>query len=185
MALGFLKEAGPAVGDVHVNTADFLAPDKGKRTPEDIENERKANLRTGPEGAVSKEGFIAKVDTSHGLVFGFGIVCRKGGQPYFDLQKDHIPEDSMIEAAADFMKNSRQAHEMHAGSKQGDVVFAMPITDDIRKFIADSDETGLLIGMAPSAEVLAKFKSGEYAGFSIGGERIDDEDGSAGVRRAA
>ena len=94
----------------------------------------------------------------------------------------------MIEAAADFMKHSREAHDMHRGSQQGDVVFAMPITDDIRKFIAESDETGLLIGMAPSADVLAKFKSSsvqQVCGFSIGGERIDDEDGSAGVRRAA
>jgi len=32
-----------------------------------------------------------------------------------------------------------------------------------------TERTGMLIGMRPNAEVMAKFKSGEYRGFSVGG----------------
>jgi hypothetical protein len=123
----------------------------------------------------SGEGYLAKADAEHGLVVGMAIICEKNGQPYFDAQNDHVPIDAMIEAASDFMRNSRTAGEMHR-RPDGDVVFAMPITDDIRKFIAESGENGLLIGMAPSPTVLAKFRSGEYRGFSIEGQRGQDEE---------
>lgn len=120
---------------------------------------------------------VAKVDEALGLVFGFAIVCKVDGEPYVDVQNDHIPEDAMLKAGADFMLNSRVAKEMHEGDKIGDVVFAFPLTEDIAKALdIATKKTGLLIAMKPSAGVLAKFKSGELAGFSIGGRRIKDED---------
>lgn len=120
---------------------------------------------------------IAKVDESLGLVFGFAIVSKVDGEPYHDVQGDYIPEDAMLKAGADFMANSRVAKEMHAGDKIGEVVFAFPLTEDIAKSLdITTKKTGLLIAMKPSAEVLAKFRSGEFAGFSIGGRRIIDED---------
>lgn len=118
----------------------------------------------------------APIEVSHGLAMGFAIVCKKDGEDYYDVQNDHIPEESMLKASIDFMETSRVAKEMHAGDPQGAVVFAMPITDDIRKYIIENDCTGLFIGMKPSADVLAKFKSGEYTGFSIGGSRLEDEE---------
>jgi hypothetical protein len=182
-----LYKDAPSVGDVHVNGPDWRAgykqpvPDMGDlgpgRSAEDIEAERRAKARTAtaPVGTIALKGDIAKVDVKHGLAFGFGMICSKGGQPYYDTQNDHVPEDSMIEAAVDFMRKSREAHDMHNGVQQGDVVFAMPITPEVRKFIMESDETGLLIGMAPSDEVLGRFADGTYTGFSMGGSRIEDE----------
>ena len=118
-----------------------------------------------------------KVDEGLGLVFGFAIVCKENGEPYFDVQQDHIPEDAMLKAAADFMQNSRVASEMHDGSDIGRVVFAFPLTEDIAKSLGiNSPRTGLLIAMKPAADVLEKFISGEYTGFSIGGARLEDED---------
>lgn len=124
-------------------------------------------------------GEVAKVDEDLGLVFGFAIVCKEDGAPYFDLQGDHIPEDSMMKAAADFMEHSRVAKEMHAGEQIGGITFAFPLTEDVAKAmdLGEVRKTGLMIAMKPgSDEVMEKFRSGEYTGFSIGGARLQDEE---------
>lgn len=118
---------------------------------------------------------VVKVDADLGLVFGFAIVCKKDGKPYFDLQDDHITEKAMLEAATDFMIHSRVSKDMHDNA-DGTVVFAFPLTSDIAKSLGiETEQTGLLIAMKPSREVLAKYKDGSYTGFSIGGSRIKDE----------
>lgn len=124
---------------------------------------------------------ISKVDASQGLVFGYAIVCEENGEPYFDNdssgESHHITPAAMLEAAKDFAKTARPAKEMHTGDDIGHNLFLFPMTQDI----ADSmgiqvQKTGLLIGMAPDEpEVLAKFASGEYTGFSIGGRMIESE----------
>lgn len=120
---------------------------------------------------------VLKVDETLGLVMGYAIVCKVDGEDYFDLHNDHIPEDAMVEAAADFMLNSRVAKEMHVGNGQGSVVFAWPMTTDIAKaFGLDVKKTGLLIAMKPDPAMLKKFQSGELTGFSIGGMRVLDEE---------
>lgn len=132
---------------------------------------------------MSKEEFevrseITKVDASLGVVMGYAIVCNEDGEPYYDLQGDHIPEDSMLKAATDFMANSRTAKEMHQGEAVGSVVFAWPMTSDIAKsFGFEVKKTGLLIGFKPDdQEILEKYRLGELTGFSIGGRRITDEE---------
>ena len=120
---------------------------------------------------------VLKVDESLGLVFGFAIVSKIDGEPYIDTQGDHIPEDSMLKAATDFMASRRVAKEMHEGDQIGDILFAFPLTTDVAKSLSISTRaTGLLIAMKPSAEVLAKFRDGSYTGLSIGGVRITDEE---------
>lgn len=113
---------------------------------------------------------VAKVNKDLGLVFGYAIVSKIGDEAYFDLHGDHIPEDVMLEAAHDFMKGDRTALEMHGGDSVGKIVFAYPMTKDIADSLGiQVEKTGLIIGMEPNEEVLAKFDSGEYTGFSIGG----------------
>lgn len=83
----------------------------------------------------------------------------------------------MLEAAADFMEHSRVHGEMHQSRDSGPVVFAFPLTEEIAKiFDIETPRTGLLVAVRPSPEVLEKFRSGEYTGFSIGGRRLEDED---------
>ena len=120
---------------------------------------------------------VVKIDESLGLVMGYAIVCSEVGEPYFDLQGDHIPEDAMLKAALDFMQNSRLAGEMHSGVDKGAVVFAWPMTAEIAKaFGIVTDTTGLMIAIRPSSDaMLEKFRDGTYTGFSIGGERGEDE----------
>ena len=122
----------------------------------------------------SSEVTVAKVNDELGLVFGYAIVCKKDGEAYYDLHGDHIPEDTMLEAAADFMERSRTALEMHKGEKKGTIVFAFPLTSEVAKSLdIEAPKTGLLIAMRPdSEEILAKFRSGEYTGFSIGGVNL-------------
>jgi len=121
---------------------------------------------------------FVKVDEELGLVFGFAIVCKDGGEDYFDLQGDHIPEPSMLKAATNFMLHSRNAKEMHQGSVKGTVVFAFPLTSEVAKALGIvTPKTGLLIAMRPdNSEMLDKFKSGEYTGFSIGGKYVVNEE---------
>ncbi len=120
---------------------------------------------------------VQKVDVEHGLVMGFAIICKENGEDYFDLQGDHIPEDAMLAASLDFMLHSQVAKEMHEGEQVGTVLFAFPLTTDIAKaFDIETTHTGLMIAMRPDPAMLKRFKDGELTGFSIGGERLDDEE---------
>lgn len=121
---------------------------------------------------------ILKVDDNLGLVMGFAIISKKDGEDYYDLQGDHIPEESMLKAATDFMMGARVVGDMHSSVEGGTVVFAWPMTTEIAKtFGIKTDTTGLMIAIKPKNEdTLQKFRDGTYTGFSIGGRREVDED---------
>ena len=120
---------------------------------------------------------IVKVDDALGIVFGWAMVSKDYAEDYFDVQEDHIPEDAMLKASAEYMASDRIAKEMHFGEGKGTILFAFPLTTDIAKAMGiECRHTGLMIGMKPSTEeLLNKFRTGEYTGFSIGGERLIDE----------
>ena len=126
---------------------------------------------------ISTSDFV-KVNDELGLVMGFAIICKQNGDDYFDLHGDHIPEDSMMKAATDFMLNARAGKIMHAGDVMGDVVFAWPLTEDTaREFDITTKRTGLMIAWKPrDAKTLAMFKDGKLKGFSIGGSYGETEE---------
>lgn len=140
-----------------------------------------------PETNVMKDAGIfriAKVDEGLGLVFGFAIVCKVNGEDYYDLNVDpsgervpeHIPESTMTKAALDLSENGAPGNEMHKGPDSGHYPFLFPLTTDIAKAMGiTTEKTGLLCAYKPTPEVLAKFKSGEYTGFSIEGARVKSE----------
>lgn len=126
---------------------------------------------------------VLKVDDEEGVVFGWGIICKNGDEPYFDTQGDHIPEQTMFKATTEFMFDVRTAGEMHARDDNGDavhkgiIVHSMPLTADIAKaFGIETEKTGWMIGMKPDPDMLEKFRDGTYTGFSIGGFRGEDID---------
>lgn len=122
-------------------------------------------------------GRIAKVSPELGLVFGWAIVTHEDGEPYFDLQHDHITQKAMLESATDFAQNSRVVKEQHTGDQVGTVLHIMPLTDDVAEaFGIECDKRGLMIAVKPEPGVMAKFASGELTGFSIGGVRGEDEE---------
>ena len=118
---------------------------------------------------------VAKVDTSLGLVFGWAIICTEGGEPYIDIQRDHIPDESMLKSTTKYAKGGRQSGDMHR-CEDGRIVHTWPLTGEIAKaFEIECDKTGWMVAMEPDNEdTLEKFRSGERTGFSIGGRRIKD-----------
>lgn len=130
-------------------------------------------------GRLSSYCKVAGVNAELGLVFGWGIICKVGGVDYVDVHKNHVPEEAMVEATTEFMKSARVAGDMHERGTTpelaaGCVVHSFPLTTEIAKAMGiETGKTGWMIAMAPDAAMLAKFKSGEYTGFSIGGEHIE------------
>lgn len=131
----------------------------------------------------SLEVSICKVDEGLGIIFGFAMITKVGGEEHIDTQDDAVDEFGMIEAVADFMLTKRTGCVMHERTAKGevveggDVIFAFPLTQEISKALdIETSRHGLLIGFRPSdPEDLQKAKRGEYTGFSIGGARIEDE----------
>lgn len=118
---------------------------------------------------------ITKVDESLGLVIGWGLICKENGETYVDTQGDWLGEAAMLEGALEFMENSRVAKEQHQGDQRGTVVFAFPMTLDIAESLGfdTGGKSGLLVGVRGDADMIAKFRSGELTGFSIGGRAIE------------
>ena len=120
---------------------------------------------------------ICKVDETLGLVFGYAMVCNEEGNPYFDLQGHHIPEDTMLRTLTKFMSADGIAGDMHRKDEEGNlipegrIVFAFPMTQEIAKSLGiEVKRTGAIIAMKPdNPDILAKYASGERTGFSIGG----------------
>lgn len=133
---------------------------------------------------------IAKVDESLGLVFGWAVVCKVKGEDYYDLNVDvlgkhagervpeHIPEVVMVKAALDITKSGHApGNDMHDGPDKGHYPFLFPMTTDIAKAMGiTTDKTGLMCAYAPTPEILSKYASGEYTGFSIEGSRLSYEE---------
>jgi hypothetical protein len=130
--------------------------------------------------AITASSQIAKVNDELGLVFGYAVVCKEldiskaaGDRvmvEHYDTQGHHIPEEVMLKAATDFALNSRASKDMHKGESVQSAVFNFPMTEDIAKALGITiEKSGWLIALKPTPAILAKYKSGEYTGFSIGG----------------
>lgn len=116
---------------------------------------------------------MLKVSTQERLVFGWGMVCHKNGELYFDTDNQAFPEHVTLKGWKDFMRGDQRTHKaMHAGVEVGQVVFAFPMLTDIAKSLGFENlpQTGILVGVYVSDDTtLQKFAIGEYTGFSIGG----------------
>lgn len=141
-------------------------------------------------GTFTASSEIAKVNDELGLVFGYAVVCKEldltkaaGDRvmvEHYDTQGHHIPEEVMLKAATDFALNSRASKDMHRGDSIQTAVFNFPMTEEIAKALGMTiEKSGWLIALKPTPEVLAKYKSGEYTGFSIGGMAHSLEDAPA------
>lgn len=136
--------------------------------------------------AITEKSFYAKfagVSEELRMAFGWAMVSKVDGEDYYDLQDDHIPERALLEASIEFMQESRTAGDMHipegdSVKKAGSVVFAFPLVSEAAEALGvTTKQTGLIIGVQiDDDEVLKRVKDGTYTGFSIGGQRIRDED---------
>lgn len=119
---------------------------------------------------------MIKVSAGERLVFGWGQVCTKNGELYFDTDNQAFPEDVTLKGWTEFMKGDQRTHKaMHAGVEMGQVVYAFPMLTDIAKSLGFENlpQTGILVGVYVSDDAtLQKFATGEYTGFSIGGGAV-------------
>lgn len=147
---------------------------------------------------IVKVNDVINVDSEHGLVFGYAIVCKTreshDGEftDYYDLNVDtegvhkgkrvpeHITEDGMFKAAVDAAESGMQmaGNVQHAGGDVGAYYFMLPVTEEMAKALDwQVKKTGLVVGYHPGDdEVLTKFKDGTYTGFSIEGARVEYEE---------
>lgn len=173
---GFAPEHLESDGGPNENTIDWLIC--GGSACRDWVNKLSNQHEEEDMSTFNYRSNILKVDDSLGLVLGWAIISKKDGEDYYDLQKDHIPEDAMLKASVDFMQGQRVVGDMHSSEEGGQVVFAWPMTSDIAKaFGLKTTTTGLMVAIKPkNQKTLEKFKDGTYNGFSIGGERLKDEE---------
>lgn len=126
---------------------------------------------------------IWKVQEELGIVFGFGMICKevKDGmvKEYYDMDNQIVPEDVMTKSVSEYMEGGRINNNGHTPNDVGIVVHSFPLTEDIAKSLGiQSNYYGWLVGVKPDADTLAKFKSGDYRGFSIEGSAVlIDEEG--------
>lgn len=113
-----------------------------------------------------------KGDDALGIIYGYAMITKANGEAFVDSQGDHIPDQAMLEASADFMENtSRTLGLEHKADEGGKVIFAFPMTDAIKKaFDITTPVNGLIIGIKPkNQETYEAFKANKLTGFSIGG----------------
>lgn len=134
---------------------------------------------------------VFKAITSPGnapVVYGWGSICKVRDASgnltqYRDTDNEEFPEEITEKAWRDFMLNSRSMDVMHEEETLGRVVYAFPLTEDVAKafgLLDALDRTGVVVGvLVDNPDLLGKFRSGEYTGFSIGGsatyEDLPDE----------
>jgi len=115
---------------------------------------------------------VVKTDASRRLVFGWLIVCTKGGKKYRDTDKTHVPDAVMLDGALDWARTVKAADVEHSRKPVGSHPFLFPMTAEVAKAIGweNPPKTGLLVGQQVDAETFARFESGELKAFSVDAE---------------
>lgn len=128
---------------------------------------------------------VTKVDPGKRLVLGWGSICKKRNpetgafENYTDTDNEQFPEDVTLEAWIDFMNGDRVMDAMHDEQQVGIVTFAFPLTEEIATafgLIDSLQQTGVIVGTTISDdEILKKFQTGEFTGYSIGGYSVYED----------
>ena len=123
---------------------------------------------------------VTKMDESLGLVIGMSIITSIDGVPYTDLQGDEVQEQDLLKTVVAFMESGAPTDTQHNRETDGRVVLSWVFDAETNKAMdVTARKHGWATGLKVSPETFAKFKSGEYTGFSIDGtgERATVEKG--------
>ena len=131
--------------------------------------------RDDPDSLVAK---IVRVDESSSdpLIWAWAFTSTlPDGTVHHDRQDDAITPD-FIRVAEEFIKAGGAVDELHDGqARDSRIAFAFPWSPEIATAMlgpeaaAANKTTGLMVAIRPTAEQLAKAKSGEFGGVSIAG----------------
>lgn len=146
-----------------VKNAGYKKDDSGKWILKKFKSDNEENL-------FKANCRVTDVDNKLGLVFGWGMVTEIDGQPYFDTDNQHITSDAMVKATSGFMEGQRISNDSHTSSDIGTVIHSFPLSKDIAESMGvQSRLSGWMVAVKVSDEILKKFESGEYTGFSVEG----------------
>ena len=117
---------------------------------------------------------ITKSVEDQRIVYGWLMVSKTADdKDYIDLQGHNIPEDVMESALHEYVIESRRGDDMHSVEGTAKLITAVPFTTELKSALGIPDGTmpaGAFVGYkVDSEEVWQAIKSGERAGFSIGG----------------
>ena len=102
----------------------------------------------------------------------------KAGRPVIDLQGDVIDPGDLEDAAAQFVKDSRQGGEMHAGPAPSELIASIVLTAEVQKALGIPEglvPQAWLVGFEVPPETFAKVKAGSRLMFSIEGSGQREE----------
>lgn len=120
---------------------------------------------------------ILKADTAKQIVWGWASVIEEDGKPVVDHQGDVVYEADLLDAAHDYITESRAAKSMHKGRRTGRVVESVVFTKELQKALGiDLGRVGWFIGMKiEDDEIWKMYKDGKLAAFSVGGTGIREK----------
>lgn len=116
---------------------------------------------------------VCKMDEELGVVIGMSIVTSVDGVPYSDLQGDAVQEQDLLKTVVGFMEQGAPTDTQHNRETDGRVVLSWVFDQETNDALeVKSRKFGWATGLKVSKETFAKFKSGEFTGFSIDGEGV-------------
>lgn len=118
---------------------------------------------------------ILKSDDEERMVYGWGSVISKNGEPVVDLQGDVITAEELVKFSTEYMlKLNRVGKEMHEGEQVSVTVHSFPMVKEIADaFGLSCDQEGWMVAQKVyDDDVWARVKSGDLSMFSIGGKAI-------------
>lgn len=131
-------------------------------------------IKKSDDDGFSIECTFAKADDELRTVWGWASVVTEDHKPVVDSQGDVMTVQDLQKAAHDFMAFYRTGGEMHQEMGIGTVVDSIVLSKSVQDALGiDLGREGWFVGMkVDKDDVWKRVKSGEYAGFSIGGSGV-------------
>lgn len=110
------------------------------------------------------------------VIYGWAYVSKdERGQQVVDHSGDGITIAELRKGAHFFLRESREADDMHRGDAIGSVVESIVVTDELVKalpnvFVQGEGPRGWLVGIDASSDAHAKVKTGDRLMLSIAGK---------------
>jgi len=114
---------------------------------------------------------VLKVDTARRLVYGWFSVIEERGATVVDYDDDVIRAGALLDAAHEFLLESRAGKLMHRGKRVADLVESVVFTKDVQAALGiDLGVVGWFGAMKiRDDELWKRVLAGEFQAFSIGG----------------
>lgn len=149
----------------------MVDPDTVSAHPDNAERFAVCNAKWDEQRAV--KFIFQKVNEERRIAYGWFSVIEENGEPVIDVQGDVIKAETLLDAAHDYVQDSRAGRIMHKGRRVADIVESIVLTSDVQKALGvelPNKRVGWFGAMKfRDDETWKRVKSGELRAFSIGG----------------